>query len=182
MELVGSAPWPFFNRADEIEAFRRTLRVPRRRAFFIYGRPGTGKTRLAEECTELARQEGWQCLRAVASEVAQAVPLGAIGHLLPAHVTPADPVALISQTLQGLAAGGEIVVLFIDDAHLLDTTSAVLVGGLLNTGRVFLVCTVRSAAACTGGPTCWRSPRRGASARAASWASARTRTRSPITP
>jgi DNA-binding CsgD family transcriptional regulator len=133
-----------FDRADEIETFRQTLGDARQCAYFIYGPPGTGKTRLAEECTELARDEGWHIMRAVASEVAQAVPLGAIGHLLPAQSDPADPVALFTKATQWFTADSERVIVFIDDMHLLDPASAMLIGGLLNAGLVFLVGTIRS--------------------------------------
>ena len=44
------------------------------------------------------------------------------------------------------AALGERTVLFIDDVHLLDPTSAVLVGSLVEAGHVFLIATVRSGA------------------------------------
>ena len=76
------------------------------------------------------------------------MPLGALAHLLPASIADerCDLVAIVSElrpVLRDDGAGGTLVLL-VDDLHLLDTTSATLVGQLVDADLVFLVATVRS--------------------------------------
>jgi DNA-binding CsgD family transcriptional regulator len=129
-----------------MDAFQRALKDPEQQAFLVYGPAGTGKTRLAEECWKLARSEGRRCIRAVASQAARALPLGAIRHLLPADIERDDPVAFFARVVEQYECAGRRDVLFIDDLHLLDATSAVLIGQVLDAGFMFLIGTVRSGA------------------------------------
>ena len=86
--------------------------------------------------------------RATATEGSREVPLGALAHLLPAGLGDerCDLVAVVSQirsVLQDQSGTGPLV-LFVDDLHLLDSTSATLVGQLVDADLLFLVATVRS--------------------------------------
>ena len=125
-------------------AFQRALRDPGQQAFLVYGPAGTGKTRLADECWKLAGGEGLRCVRATASQAARAMPLGAIRHLLPTDIEREDPVALFARVVDLYECTGRRTVLFIDDLHLLDATSAVLIGQVLDAGCMYLIGTVRS--------------------------------------
>jgi DNA-binding CsgD family transcriptional regulator len=112
----------------------------------ICGPAGVGKTRLAEEFLGLAvAVDGQRTARAVASKAAAQVPLSAIAHLLPPDVDLADPVSgfrAVARTLAG--PPGRPTVVFVDDMHLLDSSSAVLLGQLLDSQVISLVGTART--------------------------------------
>src|SRR6476619_3044765 len=140
--------WPLVGRHDELETFVASLADPRAHGFVIHGPPGVGKTRLADQCLAVADQAGRNVARATATEGSCEVPLGALAHLLPAGLGDerCDLVALVSQirsVLQDQSGTGPLV-LFVDDLHLLDSTSATLVGQLVDADLLFLVATVRS--------------------------------------
>ncbi|MFC4506893.1 MULTISPECIES: AAA family ATPase [Streptomyces] len=163
-EWVGGR-WPLVGREPELDAFRAALTDPECRGFFVAGAAGVGKSRLAEECVERAAADGFKVGRATATAVARAVPLGAIAHLLPAGVDLSDPVAGFAAVARELAAGPgrRRRVLLVDDVHLLDSASAVLLRQLMDTGAVRLIGTVRTGepygdavAALAGGDTVYR--------------------------
>ncbi|MFI8294187.1 LuxR C-terminal-related transcriptional regulator [Streptomyces sp. NPDC085614] len=116
------------------------------RGFVIFGVAGVGKSRLAEEWLDRAVGAGFKGARATASAAAAAVPLGAIAHLLPTGVDLSDPVrgfATVVEVLGG-AARRERWAVLVDDLHLLDATSAVLLRQLMDAGVVRLIGTVRT--------------------------------------
>jgi DNA-binding CsgD family transcriptional regulator/tetratricopeptide (TPR) repeat protein len=83
-------------------------------------------------------------VRAASLATARAIPFGAIAHLLPKGADPGSPVALFAQFVEHYLADEERIVVFIDDLHLLDATSWVLIGQLLDSGRAFLIGTLRT--------------------------------------
>jgi DNA-binding CsgD family transcriptional regulator len=140
--------WPLVGRHDELDLFTSTLADPRAHGFVIHGSAGVGKTRLSDQCLALADRAGRNVARATATEGSRAVPLGALAHLLPAGIADerCDLVAVMSEVrpvLREQAVNGPLV-LFIDDLHLLDHTSATLVGQLVDADLVFLIATVRA--------------------------------------
>ena len=142
--------WPLVGRHEELELFSATLGDPRAHGFVIHGAPGVGKTRLADQCLALADGSGRNVARATATEGSRSIPLGALAHLLPAGIGDerCDLVTVMSEVrpvLLAQARNGPLV-LFVDDLHLLDTTSATFVGQLVDADLVFLVATVRSEA------------------------------------
>ncbi|MFI6507695.1 LuxR C-terminal-related transcriptional regulator [Streptosporangium sp. NPDC050855] len=139
--------WSLVGRDAELKAFEAVLDGTGHNGFFIFGEPGVGKTRLAEECLALAGLRGHPLGRAAATGAAAGIPLGAMAHLLPDGVNLSDPVAgfatavrLMSRAYTATAR----LVLLIDDLHLLDSASALLLRQLMETGAVFLVGTVHS--------------------------------------
>ena len=141
--------WPLVGRHDELDVFMASLADPRAHGFVVHGSPGVGKTRLADQCLALADRAGRNVARATATEGSRSVPLGALAHLLPASLADerCDLVTVVSEVrpvLRDQAANGPLV-LFVDDLHLLDPTSATLVGQLVDADLVFLVATVRRA-------------------------------------
>jgi DNA-binding CsgD family transcriptional regulator len=139
--------WPLVGRAEEVGLFGTTLADPRAHGFLVYGDPGVGKTRLADQLMAEADARGRKVARATASEGLRTVPLGALAHLLPPSVGDArvDMVKLMSEVRPVLVkqgAGGPLVLL-VDDLHLLDATSGMLIGQLLDADLLFLVATVR---------------------------------------
>lgn len=110
----------------------------------LAGAAGVGKTRLAREALLLARQRGLATRWVVATESARRVPLGAFATLLGS--TAADPTqALLDATSELLASDrGAGVVVGVDDAHLLDATSALLVHQLVLRNVATVVLTLRT--------------------------------------
>ncbi|WP_426574655.1 LuxR C-terminal-related transcriptional regulator [Aquihabitans sp. McL0605] len=137
--------WPLTGRSEALELFSDALLDPQARGIVFYGPAGVGKSRLADECLDRAELEGRPTERATASRTAAAIPLAAVAHLLPA-TGEADAVELLARATDTLDErfGTERLILRIDDAHLLDASSAVLVEHLVLAGRVLLVATVRS--------------------------------------
>lgn len=137
--------WPLVGRDEELAAFAEAWASRRCRGLVIVGAAGVGKTRLADEYMAQAVRQGWAGGRATASAAAGAVPLGAIAHLIPAGVDMSDPATGFAQVATAL--GGpqrHRRVLQVDDLHLLDAASAILLGQLLDAGVIRLIATVRT--------------------------------------
>ncbi|MFE9500790.1 LuxR C-terminal-related transcriptional regulator [Streptomyces collinus] len=138
--------WPLAGRAEELEALARAWRSQRTKVILLTGPAGVGKTRLADECLAQAVRGGWKGARATATTAAAAVPLGAIAHLLPPSMDMSDPVKGFSQVARLLAGpeGNQRWVILVDDLHLLDASSAVLLRQLLDSDGIRIIATVRS--------------------------------------
>ncbi|MCX5233112.1 AAA family ATPase [Streptomyces sp. NBC_00233] len=136
--------WPLAGRDSELKAFAAAWANRRCQAVVISGPAGVGKTRLAEECLAQAVRGDFVGARATASAAAAQVPLGAIAHLIPAGVDLADPVTGFAMVATALARRKQRRALWLDDLHLLDTASAVLLRQLLDAGVMRLIATVRT--------------------------------------
>jgi DNA-binding NarL/FixJ family response regulator len=103
-----------------------------------------GKTRLARDALAAAEKRGALTRWAVATASARALPLGAFAATL-AVVGP-DPARLVRQASEALLAGAGRagVVVGVDDAHLLDELSAVLVHQLVLRRAAGVVLTLRT--------------------------------------
>lgn len=138
--------WPLAHRDAELQAFSEALAEPGRNLVVLYGPAGVGKTRLADACLDLAEERGYLTARVLASKAAALLPLGALAPILPHDlVDAASPRVLFERTRDELHSlgGGERLVLLVDDAHLLDASSAVLLSQLIEAGAVFVVATIR---------------------------------------
>ncbi|MEU6070149.1 LuxR C-terminal-related transcriptional regulator [Streptomyces sp. NPDC047082] len=137
--------WPLIGRDQTLDIFTRALRHPRIQALLIHGAAGVGKSRLAEECLLRAERAGFRTAWVVATAAAAGVPLGAMAHLIPAGIDLSDPVSGFAAVDAALRPGdrGRLVML-VDDLHLLDATSVMLVRQLMDSGTVLLIGTVRS--------------------------------------
>jgi hypothetical protein len=147
--------WPFVGRHGDLEAFAAALADDGCQAFCIYGAPGVGKTRLADECAARAEASGRRVLRVTADRSTEAVPLSAIAHLLPpgslaelgeGDVTDAVVRARLLHAAMGLlsehTAAAGVPVLVLDDVNRLDASSLMIVDHLLALGAVFGVATI----------------------------------------
>jgi len=109
----------------------------------LVGPGGVGKTRLATEGVRLGAAAGDPSYRVSATRSAAEVPLGAFGTLLPSFGgTIFDLLGAARRALHERAGDGTLL-LFVDDAHLLDDVSATLLLHLAEDDRVFLIVTVR---------------------------------------
>ncbi|MFF3933158.1 LuxR family transcriptional regulator AbsR2 [Streptomyces hirsutus] len=103
--------WPFTGREDELRLVRRSS-AGARRGLVVTGPPGRGKTRLVTEAVR-----GTDCARIAGIPQAHRMPFAAFAPLLPESVTLHRAVRLLSG----------VRTLLVDDAHLLDDSSAALV-------------------------------------------------------
>ncbi|WP_328540354.1 LuxR C-terminal-related transcriptional regulator [Streptomyces sp. NBC_00344] len=146
--------WPFAAREEELAAFEAHLGADAVSVLLVHGPAGVGKSRLAEECVRRAERRGYRTEHVVATTASAALPLGAIGHLLPPDAPVHDPVQTFHAAVtaftphRGDGRPRRSVVL-VDDLPLLDNSSAVLLGHLARTGSVFLMGTVRTPAPLT---------------------------------
>ncbi len=137
--------WPLVGRERELAALASALADQHGLGFVVRGVAGVGKSRLAEECLALAVHAGLKGVRATASGVAGAIPLGAIAHLLPEGVNVSDPGAGFAALGRGLDKTGQYRwAVLVDDLHLLDATSALLLRQLMDARAIFLIATVRA--------------------------------------
>ncbi|MFF5859189.1 LuxR C-terminal-related transcriptional regulator [Streptomyces sp. NPDC012751] len=116
-------PWPFTGRTDELELVRGASAAGRP-GIVVTGPAGQGKTRLITEAVR-----GTDHQRVTGTPEARDLPLAAFAHLLP------DTVSL-HRAVRALSG---VRVLVVDDAQLLDETSAALVHQLAVRGRTRLV-------------------------------------------
>lgn len=174
---VGGARLPgrpsFAGRQGELDAFRRALADGRCAGFLIAGGPGVGKTRLAEECLALAREDGHATETTAAStatvSTVEASTLGAstvgagtveastvgafpvtgpLSRLVAAgpHDRSVDPADLFGQAqrlVRDRLTDRGRLVLFADDLNRLDPVATTLIAQLLAAGSVFLLGTLR---------------------------------------
>ena len=123
------------------------------RAAVLAGPAGVGKTRLGHECLRVAERSGLETVRVTATRSAAQLPFGALVPVLDAaspNAGEADDVDgqldLLRRSLAALGDGsdGRRLVLFVDDAHLLDDASATLVHQVAATGSAIVLATVRT--------------------------------------
>lgn len=119
-------PWPFTGREDELELIRGSLTAGRH-GIVVTGPAGRGKTRLVTEAVR-----GSDCAKVTGTPETRRIPFAAFAHLLPESVTLHRAVQLLSG----------VRLLLVDDAHLLDDSSAALVHQLAVHSRTRLVVVV----------------------------------------
>ncbi|WP_369199123.1 helix-turn-helix transcriptional regulator [Streptomyces djakartensis] len=143
--LRQAAQWPFTGRQGELESFDAAWAQEQCNAVVIFGPAGVGKSRLAEEMAARASRTGWRTRRATATVTAATVSLGALAHLIPADVDMADPVKGFAAVRASLAANPRRRwLVLLDDIHLLDAASAMLLRQLLDAHMVRLIGTIRN--------------------------------------
>ncbi|MGQ0466656.1 MAG: AAA family ATPase [Sporichthyaceae bacterium] len=147
---TGPAPdagrlWPLTGRDAEVHSLREIVTAGRPGSVVLVGSAGVGKTRLAREAQALAEAAGRTTQWITATHSTQRTPLGAFAPLLPPPA--ADTVEdLLHASARAIAARAvdTRLVLFVDDAQLLDELSLGLLHQLISTDTVAAVLTVRS--------------------------------------
>ncbi|MEX2551824.1 MAG: AAA family ATPase [Actinomycetota bacterium] len=142
--------WPLVARDEELRHLSKLLRLPRSAAILV-GPAGIGKTRLAREFLQFASAEGFVSIRVTPSLSTSHLPFGAFAPLLPDPAPSNEQAALIGAVARSIAdrGNGRPVVLFVDDAHLLDNMSLALTHRLATTDGIVVVAAARSDAPAT---------------------------------
>ncbi|MCW2528711.1 MAG: response regulator containing a CheY-like receiver domain and an DNA-binding domain, partial [Pseudonocardiales bacterium] len=132
--------WPLVGRAREIE--EATNLLEEHQGLALAGKPGVGKSRLAREVVEAAAESGWTVRRV--SATSQSIPLGAFARW--ADDVGGAPVALAHRAKAALTADTrpDRLLVFVDDAHLLDELSSLLVHELVLTRAAKVIVTIRA--------------------------------------
>ncbi|GAB3007321.1 LuxR C-terminal-related transcriptional regulator [Mycobacterium bourgelatii] len=134
---------PLTGRDGELAVIRRAI-GGNRSGVVIAGPAGVGKTWLAREALRCAATAGECTNWIVGTESARALPLGAFIGVLGNAMS--DPLTNVRRVINSFVAQQRRrrVVLGIDDAHLLDGLSALVVHQLAQSGGVRLVVTLRT--------------------------------------
>jgi len=125
--------------------------VVEKRGAVITGAAGVGKTTLAVACLQLAEDRGMALARTAATHASRGLPFGAFAPMLPPDADGDDAGreghgALLRRYARTLVEGakGRRLLVFVDDAHLLDNGSATLFHQLALSQAATVLATVRS--------------------------------------
>jgi DNA-binding NarL/FixJ family response regulator len=149
------AIWPFAGRRNELTAIAGLFDDPQAGAVYLFGPAGVGKTRLSSELRNFAEARGIPTLRIVGTATASGIPFAAVAHLLTQPLIGAieGPIArdasheaallvgALQRTIREHGVGRAVV--FVDDAHLLDSLSATVVASLSANNDALIIATVR---------------------------------------
>jgi DNA-binding NarL/FixJ family response regulator len=145
--------WPLTGRAEELRVVSEALTNDEHGGMVIAGQAGVGKTRLARAAADAAAQSGWSVHRIAGTATGRQVTLGAFARW--ADATDSSPLTLARKILAELTAttGDAPLLLFVDDAHLLDDMSAMTVHQLVLQNRASVVVTIRTGEPAPGAVT-----------------------------
>jgi DNA-binding CsgD family transcriptional regulator len=141
--------WPLVGRKRELSQLVDAIMAGR--GAVITGPAGAGKTTLAMRSLRAAKTRGMAMVRTTATRTSRGLPFGAVAPFLPPDPrgqdgTGENPGQLLRQYARAVvnAAGGRRLVVFADDAHLLDEGSATLAHQLALTRAATIVAAVRT--------------------------------------
>ena len=138
--------WPLVGRGEQLRVLA-DARQARRPAVLLGGAQGVGKSRLADEALDQARDDRWATDRIDGAAATAAVPLGAVAHLAPPEaVRSGDSLRVLLAVVEQLRARAarRPLMIVVDDAHELDEASLASLRRALTIPHLFLLMTVRS--------------------------------------
>lgn len=114
------------------------------RGVVIAGKAGVGKSRLAREAALTAAAAGWTVRNVAATATGRSIPLGAFAPW--SDTSGGAPPALAHKVIDALTAGTDPgrLMMFVDDAHLLDERSALVVHQLAVQHAATIIATIRA--------------------------------------
>jgi DNA-binding CsgD family transcriptional regulator len=140
-----ASPWPVVGRDEELDLLFGAIEGDPGRTVIVLGAAGVGKTRLVREAARGLEQRG-HAVRWVVGIPSVTLPFGALATYLPSDVGGDEPATLVGHAVRALAApspsGRPLVV--VDDAHLLDHASALVVSQLMHSSEVDVICAWRT--------------------------------------
>ncbi len=136
--------WPLTGRGEELHIIRDMLVGSEHKGVVIAGLAGVGKTRLARAAADAAAVDGWSVRRVAGTASGQQVTLGAFARW--AEAPDDSPLTLTHRIFTGLTtgAGDTPRLLVVDDAHLLDDVSALIVHQLVIHDVACVIATIRT--------------------------------------
>lgn len=136
--------WPLTGRTEELRVIGDALADDVCSGMVIAGPAGVGKTRLARTAGDIAAQSGWAVQRIAGTAAGRPLTLGAFARW--ADATDGSPLMLARKVLSGLTAEthGARLLILVDDAHLLDDLSALIVHQLVLQEAASVIATVRT--------------------------------------
>lgn len=135
--------WPFVGRDQEFaHALDALAEHSAYRGVALVGEAGVGKTALARSLADELKSRGRKERFVLGTETARAVPLAAFERWVPVD-EPHEPTVLLAGAHRALADERDLLIV-VDDAHLLDRLSALLVHQVAASGTTKLIATIRS--------------------------------------
>ncbi|MDG4767521.1 LuxR C-terminal-related transcriptional regulator [Solwaraspora sp. WMMD406] len=138
--------WRFVGRAEELDRLSAAA-TSGGRGLILSGSAGIGKSRLLREVVDKIPTDTYAAWSAAGSLSAAGLPFAGLSQVLPAEQPPGmSASALLRWAVESLRqrAGGRRIVLAIDDAHLLDPSSAALTNLIARSGQATVLGTLRS--------------------------------------
>jgi DNA-binding CsgD family transcriptional regulator len=136
--------WPLTGRNEESNVIAELISGNDFRGVVLAGRAGVGKSRLARDAVAAAAASGWSVRYIAATVTGRSVPLGAFAQWT--DDVEGTPLALARRVITALTAGAqaERLLVLVDDAHLLDDLSALVMHQLVARRTAKVVATLRS--------------------------------------
>jgi predicted ATPase len=136
--------WPLTGRAEELRLIGEALTGGEYKGMVVAGAAGVGKTRLTRAAADAATRTGWSVRRVAGTATGRAVTLGAFARWSDDADTSA--LTLVRKVFAGLQEGtkGAPLLVLVDDAHLLDDLSALIVHQLVLQNVASVIATIRT--------------------------------------
>lgn len=131
-------------RDHEIDELMRSIADDAARGVALAGKAGVGKSRLAREAVLAAAAAGWTVRTVAATATSSPIPLGAFSQWT--DDVESAPFALVRRVIEALTDGTrpDRLVVYVDDAHLLDDLSALVVHQLVHSRAAAVILTIRT--------------------------------------
>lgn len=138
--------WPLTGRSEEMRSIEAAIAAPDSSGIVVWGAAGVGKSRTAREALSIATANGYESRWATGTSSGRGIPLSTFA---PWVGPTADENPQLLEVVQGVinvltsADPGTVVVVGVDDAHLLDDLSTFVLHQIVLRGAAKVVLTIR---------------------------------------